>query len=114
MSLIHDIHNQPHHIRRTMFTLSLVVLISGVGVIWLNSFQKNMYALLNPPAETVEDGSSLAEGKKASASPFALIGDAFKSLRASIADIFNSNSTLPTVTPEASRPPVALPISAPR
>ena len=114
MSLLHDIHNQPHHIRRTMFALSLVVLVSGVGIVWLNSFQKNMYALLNPPAETTEQSRSLAKEENQSSSPFALIGEAFKSLRASIADIFNSNGASPTVTPETSRPPAVLPISAPR
>lgn len=114
MSLIHEIHNQPHHIRKTMFTLSLVVLVSGVGVVWLNSFQNNMYALLNPPTEETQDSRSLADENKSSASPFALIGDAFKSLRASIADIFNSENASPTPTPGVSRPPAALPISAPR
>lgn len=98
-----------------MFTLSLVVLISGVGVVWLNSFQKNMYALLNPQSSEAAEESSLAAGKKESASPFALLGDAFKSLRASIADIFNSGSdSVATPTPGVSRPPAALPISAPK
>lgn len=83
-------------------------------MVWLNSFQKNMYALLNPSAEETEDSRALAEENKSSASPFALIGDAFKSLRASIADIFSSENTSPTPTPGASRPPAALPISAPR
>lgn len=113
MALIHEIHNQPHHVRRMMFTLSLVVLVSGVGVVWLNSFQKNMYALLNPAPSPSAEESSLAAEKKESDSPFALIGEAFKSLRASITDMFEGGS-LSAPTPGVSRSPVALPISAPK
>ena len=48
MSFFEDVRKQPQHIREIMFGLCVVTTVSLVGMIWFNSFQEDMYALLNP------------------------------------------------------------------
>ena len=88
MALIHDIRNQPRHIRKLMFGLSVITTVSLVGMIWFNSFQNNMYALLNP-AEENPDQSQFAQAPQVK-SPLASMKDAFKSAGASIMGLFGS------------------------
>lgn len=111
MTFFHDIHNQPQHIRQIMFGLALLILVSGAGLVWLNSFQKNMHALLNPPVETINN-DKLAE--KESPSPLGLINDAFKSLRASFVDIFSGNTPTPEPRTENNDPAIKFPIAEPK
>lgn len=88
MALIHDIRKQPIHIRKVMFGLSVITAISFVGVLWFNSFQHNMYALLNP-APTDSDAPQYAQ-KDQTRSPFAVIYDSVKDTAANIFGFFQT------------------------
>ena len=48
MSFLDDIRKQPQHVREIMFSLCVIITVSLVGMVWFSSFQKDMYALLNP------------------------------------------------------------------
>jgi len=48
MSFLDDIRKQPRHHREIMFGFCVVTTISLVGMVWYNSFEKNLYVLLNP------------------------------------------------------------------
>ena len=47
MSFLDDIKKQPQHIREIMFGLSVFITVLLVGLVWFNSFQRNLYALMN-------------------------------------------------------------------
>ena len=60
-----------------MFALSLITTLSLVGTVWLGSFKKNLYALLNPEEQVVDQRQYAAED---STSPLGLFRDAAASL----------------------------------
>ena len=69
-----------------MFGLCVITTISLVGMVWYNSFEKNLYVLLNPGENA--DQKYLAENKKVPS----LLGDIGKTaqdLKASFYNIFN-------------------------
>ena len=86
MSFLDEIRIQPRHHREIMFGLCVVTTISLVGMVWYNSFQQNLYALLNP-GENI-DQRYLAENKKVP-SLFGNIGQVGKDLKAAFYNIFN-------------------------
>ena len=86
MSFLHEIRKQPRHHREIMFGLCVVTTISMVGMVWYNSFEKNLYALLNPGETT--DQRNLAENKDVP-SLLGNISDTAKDLKASFYSIFN-------------------------
>lgn len=87
MSFLDDIRKQPRHHREIMFGLCVVTTISLVGMVWYNSFEKNLYALLNPGQNT--DQRFLAENKTAP-SLLGNIGQTGKDLKAAFYNIFSS------------------------
>lgn len=48
MSFLDEIRKQPQQTRETMFYLSVFITSLLVGAIWFQSFQKNLYVLMNP------------------------------------------------------------------
>ena len=48
MSLLNDIRKQSQQTREIMFGLSVFITVLLVGLVWFNSFQRNIYALMNP------------------------------------------------------------------
>lgn len=89
MSFLEEIRRQPQHHREIMFGLCVVTTISLVGMVWYNSFEKNLYVLLNPDENT--DQRYLAENKNVPS----LLGDIGKTgqdLKATFYNIFNLNS----------------------
>lgn len=69
-----------------MFGLCVITTISLVGMVWYNSFEKNLYVLLNP--EETTNQRNLAENKNVPS----LLGDIGKiaqDLKASFYSIFN-------------------------
>ena len=69
-----------------MFGLCVVTTISLVGMVWYNSFEKNLYVLLNPGENA--DQKYLAENKNVPS----LLGDIGKTgqdLKAAFLNIFN-------------------------
>lgn len=88
MSLIKHIRSQSTFVRGIMFSLSVVTVLSLVGVVWFQSVQQNLYALLNPDTEDQQRFFAQTE----SPSPLASIGQLFASLRASITELFGGSS----------------------
>ena len=86
MSFLHELRKQPKHHREIMFGLCVVTTFSLVGMVWYNSFEKNLYVLLNP--EEVTDQRNLAENKNVP-SLLGDIGQTGKDLKASFYNIFN-------------------------
>lgn len=69
-----------------MFGLSVVTTISLVGMVWYNSFEKNLYVLLNPGENA--DQRFLAENETVP-SLFGSMGQIGKDLKATFYNIFN-------------------------
>ena len=86
MSFLDEIRKQPRHHRETMFGLCVVTTISLVGMVWYNSFEKNLYVLLNP--EETTNQRNLAENKNMP-SLFGDIGKTGQDLKAAFYNIFN-------------------------
>lgn len=84
MSLLKEIRNQPAGIRKAMFGLSVIALVSLAGTLWFRSFQTNLYSLMNTHDTGGEQDQVATEQQNdsQSRSPFALIGDMAKSLGA--------------------------------
>lgn len=102
MSLLKEIRSQSAGVRKAMFGLSVIALVSLAGTFWFRSFQTNLYALMN--ADEVGEETRLAErnqGDQGSQSPFAMIGGVFKDLGASMSG-FLKNSSPSQATPSAS------------
>lgn len=89
MSFLDEIRRQPRHHREIMFGLCVITTISLVGMVWFNSFEKNLYVLLNP--EENADNRFLAENEeiKTPLSLFGSIGQTGKDLKATFYNIFN-------------------------
>ena len=86
MSFLDELRKQPQHHREIMFGLSVVTTISLVGMVWYNSFEKNLYVLLNPGENA--DQRFLAENKTVP-SLLGNMAQTGKDLRATFYDIFN-------------------------
>ena len=98
MSFLDELRKQPKHHRELMFGLCVVTTFSLVGMVWYNSFEKNLYVLLNPEEVTDQRNLATANGgapSKAGAEnknvPSLLgdIGQTGKDLKASFYNIFN-------------------------
>ena len=89
MSFLEELRRQPRHHREIMFGLCVVTTISMVGMVWYNSFEKNLYVLLNPGEAT--DQRNLAENKNVP-SLLGDIGQTAQDLKASFYSIFNLNN----------------------
>jgi hypothetical protein len=85
MSFLHEIRKQPQHHREIMFGLCVVTTISLVGMVWYNSFQQNLYALLNPGQGV--DQTNLAQ--QTEPSMFGGVAQVGQDLKAAFLSIFN-------------------------
>ena len=101
MSFLDEIRKQPQHHREIMFGLCVVTTISLVGMVWFNSFEKNLYVLLNPEDSanqrnlaTANGGAPSTAGAQNNNVP-SLLGDIGKTgqdLKAAFLNIFNLTS----------------------
>jgi hypothetical protein len=73
-----------------MFGLCVVTTISLVGMVWYNSFERNLYVLLNPEEATSQ--RFLAESQTIPASLLGNISQTGKDLKALFYNIFNLNN----------------------
>src|SRR3989344_7481167 len=89
MSFLDEIRKQPQHHREIMFGLCVVTTILLVGMVWYNSFEKNLYVLLNPGENA--DQRYLAENKTGP-SLFGNLSKTGQDLKATFFNIFNLNS----------------------
>jgi hypothetical protein len=119
MSLLREIKNQSEGVRKAMFALSVITLVSLVGTLWFRSFQTNLYALMNKDeAGAAGDQRQLAgpdDGSGKVQSPFAAIGSMFKDLGAQMSGLFNDAGSSPNLpkddSPIRSGKAQSLPIS---
>ena len=86
MSFLDEIRKQPQHHREIMFGLCVITTISLVGMVWYNSFEKNLYVLLNPGETT--DQRNFAENKNVP-SLLGDIGRTGQDLKAAFLNILN-------------------------
>lgn len=77
--MLKEIRRQPEHIRALFMWLSVFIVFSLVIFVWLQGFQQKLTLLLNPSNE-----SETAKQE----SPFAVVGESFNDLRATILDLF--------------------------
>ncbi len=114
MSFLDEIRKQPKHHREIMFSLCVVTTVSLVGMVWYNSFEKNLYVLLNPG--DITDQRNLAENKNVPS----LLGDIGKTgqdLKAAFLNIFNltgndkKDNVIENTTPNDSERVYTLPMS---
>jgi hypothetical protein len=116
MSLIRDIKQQPRSLRVVMFGLSIITTLSLVGLIWVNSVQKDLYALLNTPTPDA-NADQLADEEDDVRSPLAFVKDAFQGTANSIFGLLSRGpKESPSAAPQATRTPrpFIFPISDPR
>lgn len=81
MSIIHELHQQPRHIRLIMWGLSSFMVIGVVGYFWLNAVRSELFSGLNPDPTAQEQ---FAQAQQGQVSLLGLIGHGFGKLTASI------------------------------
>lgn len=105
--IIHEIRQQPHHVRELATALCTVIVVTAVALVWFDSFQKDIYALLNPEEQSQSQDQQFAEESK---SLFSSILEVLNDGRAQISSLFggknqtdieNSQSS-PSMTPNNS------------
>ena len=98
MSFLDEIRKQPKHHREIMFSLCVVTTVSLVGMVWYNSFEKNLYVLLNPGESANQKFLATANGgapqnavaeNKTVPSLLGDIGKTGQDLKAAFLNIFN-------------------------
>jgi hypothetical protein len=82
------IKQQPERDREIMFFVSSFITILLVGIIWFNSFQKNLYALLNPEEDFKK--SFAATESVQIPSLFGFMAQSFLNIKDSISIFFNN------------------------
>ena len=86
--IIHEIRQQPHHVRELATVLCTIVVVAVVVFVWFNSFQRNIYALLNPEEQSQAQDKKFAEESK---SLFGYIVQVFSDGKAQIYNLFGDN-----------------------
>lgn len=95
-----------------MFGFSVIIAVSLAGVVWFNSFQKNIYVMLNPDKATEQKFfaggnpkfANLYDEKKTTDIPslFSNIGQAGKDLKAAVLNILNMKNNDIEISPSVS------------
>lgn len=114
MSFLKDIKNQSQASREIMFALSVVITVSLIGVVWFNSFQENIYVMLNPDKETEQkffaggaDKFAYLYDKQKTDLPslFSSIGQTGKDLKAAFLNVLNLKNNDIEISPSVSPQP---------
>src|SRR5690349_10604640 len=114
--IIHEVRQQPPHVRELATLLCTIAVVALVGLVWFRSFQKDIYAMLNPSDQADAQDKYFAVQSK---SLFGSIRDTFSSGKAQILDLFSGqssttvNNNAPPQT-ETSNQPHPLPVSGDR
>ena len=85
MSLLHEIHNQPRHIRTTLWLLSSFLVLGTIAYFWLSGLERELYFALH--TNTDERAQFVAQQDTRVPHPLAAIGRAFTGLTASIGSL---------------------------
>ena len=115
--IIHEIRQQPHHVRELATVLCTIAVVAVVVTVWFNSFQKDIYALLNPDKNPQAQDQQFAKESK---SLFGSILQTLSDGKAQISNLFNGKSqtdivnTLDTVSNPSADKPHLLPVSGSR
>lgn len=99
-TIIHEIRNQPDHVRELATILCTVIVVAGVGFVWFHSFQRNVYTLLNPAPEA-EERVFAQESRSLLSSMFEVFGQG----KAQILDLFGDNQAAVSGRPSATDAP---------
>ena len=113
--ILHEIKQQPPHIREIFMWLCVVITFSVVGFAWFRTTSEQLAVLLHPETTTLEER---AVAEKPPLSPFANLLLSFKDLGANISELFDFsgknevevNNTVPA-TPTPTIKPRPLPLS---
>ncbi|HUO75930.1 MAG TPA: hypothetical protein VMU12_03425 [Candidatus Paceibacterota bacterium] len=90
MSLLHEIHNQPRHVRTTLWLLSSFLVLGTIGFFWLSGLERELFfALHTDPGERAQ---FVAQQDSGVPHPLAAIGNAFSGLTASIGSLIGIDS----------------------
>lgn len=95
-SIIHEIRNQPQHVRELATVLCTIAVVAVVILVWFNSFQKNIYALLNPDQQLQAQDQQFAQQSKS------LFGSILQTLgdgKTQILNLFGGKSQTDVVNP---------------
>lgn len=92
-SVIHEIRNQPKHVRELATLLCTIAVVAVVGLVWFRSFQKDMYAMLNPEQAGAEGGGQDQLFAQQSKSLFGSIFQILSDGKTQISSLFNKNQT---------------------
>jgi len=84
--IINEIRNQPQHVRKLATILCTIAVVAVVALIWFQSFQNNIYTLLNPEQQTEAQDKLFAQESK---SLFGSIIQVFSNGKAQISDFFS-------------------------
>jgi hypothetical protein len=116
--IIHEIRNQPHHIRELATMLCTIAVVAVVVLVWFRSFQKDIYALLNPSDEPqAQDQFFAQQSQSLFGSILSTLGSgkaqisAFLSGNGGESVIINNNNS---VSGDSSTAPHPLPVSGNR
>lgn len=90
MSIIHELHQQPQHIRLIMWGLSSFAVIGVVGYFWLSAVRTELFSGLNPdPTAQAQFAQSQGSGTDL----LGAIGHGFGHLVASIGSLIGIESS---------------------
>lgn len=90
MSILDEIRKQPEEVKDVMFFLSVFITVLAVGLVWFNSFQKNIYAIMNP-----EEAQQRALAAESYPSLFGYVGQSFGELSAFVSGFFKDENADP-------------------
>src|SRR5258708_11021835 len=97
--LIHQIRQQPPHVRELASLLCTIAVVAAVGFVWFHSFQHDIYAMLNPgDQKDAQDQYFAAQSK----SLFGSIFDTLSAGKAQISDLLSGKGSVTTVKSNAS------------
>lgn len=91
MSFLDDIRKQSKETRDVMFYLSVFITVLLIGMVWFRSFQKNLYALMNPEEDVKK---MLAIENTPVPSLFSFIGQSANEARGLILDFFSKEKAV--------------------
>ena len=87
--IIHEIRQQPHHVRELATILCTVVVVAVVVLVWFNSFQRDIYTMLNPGQQSEAQDKLFAQESK---SLFGSIIQTLSDGKAQISNLFSGKS----------------------
>ena len=99
-NIIHEIRNQPQHVRELATVLCTIAVVAVVVTVWFHSFQKNIYALLNPDQQPQAQDRLFAQESK---SLFGSILQTISDGRAQISNLFSGKNQTDVVNTSASQ-----------